>query len=220
MAFETSHTDVEARLLDRALVPDARVLDVGCGRRTRLEMRRDRIAWLTGVDLEAAAGAENRSLDRFEVADVCRSLPFEDGSFDLVYANFVVEHLDEPPAAFRECRRVLRPGGALILLTSNQTNPLLALARLVPPALRIAIKRRGAGVAAQDVIPVRYRANTPRRLDRLLRPAGFSPVEVVYVATLHRYLERSAALARLLRALERCLPPRLRSTIVAWYRTA
>jgi SAM-dependent methyltransferase len=220
MAFETSHTDVEARLLGRALAPGARVLDAGCGRTTRLATRRDRIAQLVGVDLDAVAGAENSALDHFAVGDLCGSLPFENACFDVVYANFVVEHLDHPEAAFREWRRVLAPDGALILLTSNQANPLLATARLVPQSVRAAIKRAGAGVAQRDVIPTRYRANTPWRLRALLSRAGFVPMEIVYVATLHRYAEREAGLARLLRVLERCLPARLRSTIVAWYRPA
>jgi hypothetical protein len=43
-------------------------------------------------------------------------------------------------------------------------------------------------------------------------------VEIVYVATLHRYAERNASLARFVRGLERCLAPCFRSTIVAWYR--
>jgi SAM-dependent methyltransferase len=220
MAYETSHTEVEARLLEQALAPGARVLDLGCGRTTRLASRGDKIAELVGVDIDGAAGAENSALDRFLVSDVCRSLPFHDAYFDLVYANFLVEHLDRPEAAFRECRRVLAPGGALILLTTNRANPALALTRLVPQAGRAAIKRAGAGVAERDVIPVRYRSNTPARLEAGLRRAGFVPVEVVYVATLHRYLERNAFFARLLREVEARLPKRLRSTIVAWYRPA
>jgi SAM-dependent methyltransferase len=218
VAFETSHTAVEARLVAHALRPGARVLEAGCGWKTRLAGHRDRITELVGVDLDAAVGAENTALDQFTVADLCGSLPFEDASFDLVYANFVVEHLDAPQAAFREWRRVLRPDGALVLLTSNRANPLVAAAAVVPERVRTVLKRAGAGVPERDVIPTRYLANTPGRLAALLAGAGFAPVEVHYVATVHRYAERKPALAVLLRALERCLPSKLRSTIVAWYR--
>jgi SAM-dependent methyltransferase len=220
VTFEASHTDVEARLLARAIRPGARVLDAGCGRRTRLAGHRDRISELVGVDLDAAAGAENGALDQFAVADLCAALPFEDASFDLVYGNFVVEHLNAPEAAFREWRRLLRPHGALVLLTSNRANPIVAVAGLLPEGVRTVLKRAGAGVAERDVIPTRYRANTPGRLAALLADAGFAHVEVHYVATLHRYAERKPSLALLLRALERCLPPKLRSTIVAWYKPA
>jgi SAM-dependent methyltransferase len=196
------------------------VLDAGCGRKTRLAGYRDRIAELVGVDLDAEAGTENLALDRFLVADVCSRLPFEDAYFDLVYANFVVEHLDAPEAAFREWRRVLRPDGALILLTSNRANPLFAAASLRPHGLRVVLKRTGADVIERDVVPTRYRANTPRRLAALLSQASFAPVTVSYVGTLHRYAERKPRLASLIRVLERLFPPPLRSTIVAWYRPA
>jgi SAM-dependent methyltransferase len=218
--FEVSHTDVEARFLERALRPGARALDAGCGRTTRLGAYRDRIIELVGVDVDAAAGAENVALDRFLLADLCTRLPFDDAQFDLVYANFVVEHLEFPEAAFREWRRLLRPNGSLILLTSNRANPYLAAASLAPRRLRLALKRAGAGVAERDVIPTRYRANTPGRLAAALVETGFAPVMVSYVATLHRYAERKPPAAGLLRGLERVLPPQLRSTIVAWYRPA
>ncbi len=218
MRFETSHTDIEARFLETALPPGAHVLDAGCGRTSRLAKYRDRIAELAGVDLDAAAGAENTALDRFVPADLGEPLPFENDSFDLVYANFVVEHLEAPSTALREWARVLRPGGSVVLLTSNSANPLLAATRLLPHGARVAFKRVGAGVAEQDVIPARYRANTPKRLATLVADAGFMPVEVAYVATLHRYAARTPLLPNLLRGLERALPPTLRSTIVAWYR--
>jgi SAM-dependent methyltransferase len=218
VAFEASHTGVEARFLGRALDAEVRALDAGCGRKTRLGGYRDRIVELIGVDIDADAGAENAALDRFVVADLCKHLPFENDYFDLVYANFVVEHLEAPEAALREWGRVLKPGAALILLTSNRANPFLAAASIVPHRVRIFVKRAGAGVVERDVIPTRYRANTPWRLSALLEQAGFTPVEVTYVAGLHRYAERIPLLARLLRVLERTLPSRLRSTIVAWYR--
>jgi ubiquinone/menaquinone biosynthesis C-methylase UbiE len=215
--FETSHTEVEARLLDGAVFPGARVLEAGCGRRTRLARRREMIGELVGIDVDENAGTENDALDRFVVTDLCAHLPFEDASFDLVYANFVVEHLTDPQAAFREWRRVLRPGGRTVLLTSNTANPFLRAAALLPQRLRVRLKARGPGAVEDDVFPAVYRANTPRRLERLMAEAGFVPVDVAYVATLHRYAGPRARLAAALRLAERILPARLRSTIVASY---
>jgi ubiquinone/menaquinone biosynthesis C-methylase UbiE len=218
VSYETSHTEVEGLLLRRALRPGASVLDAGCGRTTRLGAYRASISRLIGVDLDAAAGAENEALDDFVVAD-CARLPFEDGTFDLVYSNFVIEHLESPDTAFHEWRRVLRPGGSLVFLTSNRANPYLAAARMLPQGARVAVKRLGPGAVERDVFPAVYRANTPARLATLLQAAGFAPVEVHYVATLQRYAGARRLLAGVLRALERTLPAKRRSTIVAWYRS-
>jgi SAM-dependent methyltransferase len=205
-------------LLAQALVPGARVLDAGCGRRSRLSTHRDRIAQLVGVDIDASACAGNRELDTVVVADLCGRLPFPSDSFDVVYSNFVIEHLAAPAAAFAEWRRLLRSGGGLILLTSNRASPPLAIGELIPCAARLRLKRAGAGVAEEDVIPTRYRANTPWRLRKLLVRSGFRPVDVEHVATLHRYAARAPTLEVAVRAMEKRLPPWLRSTIVAWYR--
>jgi hypothetical protein len=89
---------------------------------------------------------------------------------------------------------------------------------VLPWRARVLLKRAGAGVAERDVIPTRYRANTPGRLAAVVARTGFAPVEVAYVAGLHRYAEHRRTLARVLLALERLLPARLRATIVARYR--
>lgn len=53
-------------------------------------------------------------------ADVTR-LPFDDGSFDCVTCGWVIEHLPDPQPGLREMSRVLRPGGSLLLLATEDT---------------------------------------------------------------------------------------------------
>ena len=216
--METDHTLVERRLLDEALRPGSTALDAGCGRTTRLRDYRDRIVRLVGVDSDEAAGRENPFLDEFVVADLDERLPFDDASFDLVYANFVVEHLRRPDATFAEWRRVLRPGGRLVLLTSNRASPFMAAGDLAPERVRLAIKRRGAGAAERDVYRTAYLVNTPEQLVRAAAAAGFEPVAVEYVGTLHRYGAAVPGLGPVLKGAERTLPARRRSTIVAAFR--
>ncbi len=216
--METDHTAVEHRLLDDALRPGTVALDAGCGRTTRLRNYRDRIARLVGVDADEEAGRANPYLDEFLPADLDDRLPFAGDSFDLVYANFVVEHLADPERAFTEWRRVLRPTGTLVLLTSNRASPLMAVGDRLPQRLRLMIKRRGAGAVERDVYPTRYLANTPERLAQATAAAGFDPVSVEHVGTLHRYGARVPGAAPVLRAVEQLLPMERRSTIVAAYR--
>ncbi|MCA1192937.1 methyltransferase domain-containing protein [Saccharopolyspora sp. 6V] len=98
------------------LTPGAAVLDVGCGPGTITHDFAERVApgHVTGVDNaaeiveQASAGAPANT--EFQVADVY-ALPFADGSFDVVHAHQVLQHLTDPVAALREMRRVCRPGG-------------------------------------------------------------------------------------------------------------
>jgi ubiquinone/menaquinone biosynthesis C-methylase UbiE len=215
---ETDHTQVEQRLLDEVLRPDVVALDAGCGRTTRLRHYRDRIVRLVGADVDDEAGRANPYVDEYVHADLDEALPFDDGSFDLVYANFVVEHLARPGHTFAEWRRVLKPEGALVVLTSNRASPLMGAADRLPQGLRLSLKRRGAGVDERDVYATRYLANTPARLEGVAASAGFEQVDVVFVATAHRYGARIPGASAALRAVERMLPPARRSTIVAAYR--
>ncbi|MEZ5321926.1 MAG: methyltransferase domain-containing protein [Microthrixaceae bacterium] len=99
-----------------------RLLDVGCGPATitdELDRRLGR-GGVSGIDADqgviAAARAEYPHLD-LAVGDVM-DLTFDDGTFDVVYAHQVLQHLADPVGALREMYRVLRPSGTVAVRDS------------------------------------------------------------------------------------------------------
>jgi len=92
-----------------------RILDVGCGTGANLEMLAQ-FGEAEGVDVSADALAFCRARGLANVRQgAAEKLPYEDGSFDLVTALDVVEHLDDDTAGLSEMRRVLRPNGRALL---------------------------------------------------------------------------------------------------------
>ncbi|WP_249714438.1 methyltransferase domain-containing protein [Rhizomonospora bruguierae] len=103
-------------LLDAAAVGEGvRVLDVGTGTGTVAALACARAAKVTAVDAEPSMLeiARRRASDAETRQAVLPRLPFPDGCFDAVVANFVINHVGDPGAAVREMRRVVRPGGRL-----------------------------------------------------------------------------------------------------------
>lgn len=110
------------------LRPGAEVLDVGCGPGTITADLAALVApgRVTAVDtaedvlVQARTEAGERNLDnvRFAVADV-HALDFPDGSFDVVHAHQVLQHVGDPVQALREMRRVCRPGGIVAVRDSD-----------------------------------------------------------------------------------------------------
>jgi SAM-dependent methyltransferase len=119
------------------------------------------------------------------------SLPFEDGSFDLVFGHAVLHHLPDLNTALSEFHRVLRPGGSLGFCgePSRYGDLLAALpkrgAQLVAPLWRFALgasartSDNGRGSDAHELEPeVDVHAFAPARLRELLGMAGFERVRI------------------------------------------
>jgi ubiquinone/menaquinone biosynthesis C-methylase UbiE len=100
-------------LLDAARVGAGQhVLDLACGPGLVAAAAAERGALPTGLDFSSAMIAVARANHpgiRFQQGDA-EALPFADGSFDAVVANFGVHHVPDPIRALGEARRVLRPG--------------------------------------------------------------------------------------------------------------
>ncbi len=114
-----------AFLLPR-LRPDAEVLDIGCGSGTITAGLARRASRVVGLDMSAYvvdaarahAGDCGLSNASFEVGSVYE-LPWDDASFDVVYAHQVLQHLSDPVRALKEARRILRPGGLVAVRDSD-----------------------------------------------------------------------------------------------------
>ncbi len=106
-----------AALLDRRLV----VADLGCGTGATAQTIAPAVAKLIAVDHEEvmleAAGAHLAGMDNVDLrlGDLT-ALPIEDAAVDRALAMLVLHHVEALDQAFREIRRVLRPGGTLVVL--------------------------------------------------------------------------------------------------------
>jgi SAM-dependent methyltransferase len=109
----------------------ARLLEVGCGAGNLLMQAVVRGSYPVALDLsmQALAFVRTRLEDACRGADAPRGfaciqsigelLPLPDNSFDCILLSEVIEHLEAPHVSIREARRVLRPGGRLLVTTPN-----------------------------------------------------------------------------------------------------
>lgn len=133
----------EQQLDQLELAPGVSLLEVGVGRGEFLLHCARRGAAVTGIDYSSDAVEISReTLAEFPAADLriadCRQLPFEDDRFDRVYSGDVLEHqdFDDGVTMLREMRRVLKPGGLLLLHTAPNTFFTRGVYPLARPLLR------------------------------------------------------------------------------------
>lgn len=93
---------------------EVRILDVGCGTGGNLEML-SHYGRCEGVDISEKALQFCRKKGMDVHQGMAESLDFDDGSFDLVTALDLVEHLDNDAAGLSEMYRVMKPGGRLLV---------------------------------------------------------------------------------------------------------
>lgn len=130
-----------------------------------------------GIDISTIAlkAARDRYAQmRITGADV-RRLPFAPESFDTVLSNSTLDHFDsrdQISASLCELRRVLRPGGTLLLTLDNLANPLVAVRGCLPFVLlhRMGILPYQVGVSCR-----------PGELREVVEAAGFEVVEITAV---------------------------------------
>ena len=166
-----------ARLLDRSIAGDARIVEVGCGtgQMCLYLARADRV--VVGVDLSrasillGAAAARRFGLDRvrFIEADLlhCGVQP---AAFDVVFSSGVIHHTPNPRASFARLVQLARPGGTIVVGVYN------AFARIPLRLRRLVARLSGFRVVPFDPI-LRDRRDEPERREAWLRDQYQHPEE-------------------------------------------
>jgi len=115
--FRRSGLDFLIRHL--SALPRGRVLDVGCGDGQILQFMQN-LGWTAeGVDFDPVAVANARQKGLRVHAGTLKSLAAPANSFEAIIMSHVIEHVHAPGELLRECHRLLKPGGRLIVLTPN-----------------------------------------------------------------------------------------------------
>jgi ubiquinone/menaquinone biosynthesis C-methylase UbiE len=159
------------------LAPGDTVLDVAAGRGAVMFPAARRVGpngRVIGIDLsaamvtETAADIRNANLPQIELRQMdAEHLDFPDAAFDVVLCGFALWFFPHPERALQEFRRVLRPGGRILLTTWAEDCPFI-----------VWCLRELSACLPAPVPPRQQRAfDTPARLERALREAGFAGIE-------------------------------------------
>jgi SAM-dependent methyltransferase len=175
--------------LRRHLKGRTRWIDIGCGhsilptwRATEEKQLVEQCKVLVGIDYDMASLKQHPTIHWRVRGDVTK-LPFQPGSFDLVTANMVVEHLDRPEEQFQEIGRLLKPRGLFLFHTPNAMGYGVMMGRLLPDGLKRRLALLLQGRKEEDVFETYYRANTESRIRALAEASGFRVAEVdIFVA--------------------------------------
>jgi methionine biosynthesis protein MetW len=146
--------------------PGRRVLDLGCryGALTRAYVQGNEVV---GIDVDRDALAEAAKLGiETHWADADEPLPFADGSFDVVVAGELLEHIRDPQRLLSEARRVLRKEGTFV--------------GSVPNAFRLKNRLRFLAGRKPEDDPTHLHMFSPPDVDALL--AGFDERNVHFIA--------------------------------------
>jgi SAM-dependent methyltransferase len=179
---------IERVIADLKLPARARILDAGCGSgRNMIELVRH--GTVSGVELSGPSVEVARARGAGEViAGSVLDMPFDSDSFDLSVCLDVIEHLDDDVGALRELRRVLAPGGSLLVTV---------------PAYQWLW-------SGHDEVNHHHRRYTRRSLQRVAEQAGWEQVRTTYFNSL------LLPLAILLRVLDRFSRKTTESSLDLW----
>jgi SAM-dependent methyltransferase len=172
------------------LTNDKDLLDLGAGAGIVPQMSfRGRAKMVCGVDPDERV-MENPFLDEAKVG-MGDAIPYPDRRFDVVIADNVLEHLDDPERVFREIARVLRPGGLFLSKTPNALHYVPIMAKFTPQWFHEWFNRL-RGRQEVDTFPTLYRANTEEDLVSLAGVTGFGVKRISLVEGRPEYLRISA----------------------------
>lgn len=229
----TGYTSVDGTIefygrVNALLYKDMHVLDFGAGRgawfeddqcayRKALRLLKGKVHKVSGCDLDSAV-ANNRSLDEAFILTLGQHLPIDDSSIDVIVADYVFEHVDDPEWLSREFHRVLKQGGWICARTPSKWSYVAAAARVFPDHRHSSVLRYAqAARKNEDVFPTRYRLNSIADIRRGLPAEQFDDFSYFYAGE-PAYHFNSVFVFHLLKLFAWILPNALHANLFVFLR--
>ena len=175
--------------LKRYVTPSVEWVEIGCGHSILPSWRANEELQLVktcktifGIDYDLPSLKAHPNIHKKLRGDVTQ-LPFRGEAFDLVTANMVVEHLDNPGEQFREISRILKAKGVFLFHTPNAHGYGVILSKVVPEWLKGKLIYLLEGREEHDVFPTHYKANTEAQVKVLAQANGFEVLQLDLIAT-------------------------------------
>jgi ubiquinone/menaquinone biosynthesis C-methylase UbiE len=170
--------------------PNFVVLDLGAGSgqgKPKFYSIKGLVKVNIGVDI-------NKDLYKNEIVDKkilgsAYNLPFREEAFDLIYADYVLEHIRQAEEFVEDVRRVLKKGGFFIFRTPNLYYYVPLIAKVMPKLCKsVLINFLKKHKFINETFPAFYKMNTVRKLKKLFLKNGFSVERVQLIEKEPSYL--------------------------------
>lgn len=169
---------------------DVSVLNIGCGPASRdsRRLKTSEVGALVGCDVDPEAN-NNDEVDRFVLLSNA-DWPIDSESFDLAYADFVLEHVVNPRTFVTDLYRVLKPGGTFFFRTTNLFHYVGLASALTHHTIhkKLANRMRGLSGETHDPWPTHYKMNRKGRVRKFFCEAGFLDIEIRMIELEPMYL--------------------------------
>ncbi len=170
--------------------PNFVVLDLGAGSgegKSSSYSIKDLVKTSIGVDINKEI-YKNKIVDK-KVLGSTYYLPFQREAFDLIYADYVLEHIRQAEEFVEEVRRVLKKGGFFIFRTPNLYYYVSLIAKVMPKLCKsVLINFLKKHKFINETFPAFYKMNTVRKLKKLFLKNGFSVERVQLIEKEPSYL--------------------------------
>ena len=186
----------------KLLSPQSIIVDIGCGKKAIfLRSLSSHIKKAYGIDLEVSTEIIDGNIHI--IHGDAESIPLPECSVDIITMAYVAEHLQNPKKVLIECKRILKPGGSVILIAPCKFYLPIFFGRAVPHCIKRRLNRLITSTDSDETFPAYYKANSRRALLKLSYSVGLKVVKMKYIMYHPEYSMFSVPLYRCMVALER-----------------
>jgi len=186
----TDGTTYFINLIKTFCQPNFLILDLGCGtgigKKASYSMRKF-VSRVVGIDIDKGINT-NILVDERVIGDVYM-LPFKNAAFDLIYSDYVLEHIDRPQNFVSEVNRVLKSSGYFIVRTPNRYHYVPLIGMLMPKQLKSFIANFSRNLTSEnETFRTYYKMNTVPELIKIFLSNGFSTEKIELIEKEPSYL--------------------------------